>query len=190
MCNAAAIGAIAGMGMQAYGTFKQMDAEKAAARQAEHNSAAARLAAEWAKEDASYEASRLQMRADQIVSHIRTTGAGQNVDLSKGTAARLPSDVRVVSEVDKNMVLLRGAQKAAGYILQGDTFSAQAAVSMDMANATMVSGMANLLYQGTSWWASQDASQGAPATQSAGTDYNNGHPDWGSVPESDYGAGD
>lgn len=124
--------AIAGAALQIAGNI---DANEAAARIREEkaalaakNRAASRLAAVQAKADASYEAMRLQMRADTIVARQRVVGGAGNVDMSGGTPLRLQSDTRLLSEMDKHVAILRGIQKAAGYILQGDTFSAQAAI--------------------------------------------------------------
>lgn len=149
MCNPAVVPIVLGgasLGLQLWAMSKQEEAAQMAAAQARQNRANALWAAQLVKADANYEAMRLEMRADQMVSHITAASGAGNVDLSGGNPVRLKSDVRVLSEIDKDMVILRGEQKARGYILQGDTFNAQAAIESlkgDMAEIAGIAGMLN-----------------------------------------------
>jgi hypothetical protein len=156
MCDAFTAMAVLGGAsilLQAYGMNKQREASAIAERQAEQNRAASLWAAEVAKADAQYEAMRLEMRADQLAGHVNSAEAAGNVDLSGGHGVRLKSDVRVLSSIDKDMVLLRGAQKARGYILQGDTFSAQASVESLKSDVYMISGLSGMLNTGSYMYA-------------------------------------
>lgn len=163
MCEVVSIGiGLVSLGMQIYGMTQAEKAGRQTAAQARKNAAAARVAARQSLDEAGFEASRLQMRADQLAANVRVSAASGNTDLSGGNPARLQSDVQVLSKMDQEIVTMRGLQKAAGFITQGDTFSAQAAISQTNAQADMLAGISSAAFnaaklgqQGYEWWKQQ-----------------------------------
>jgi hypothetical protein len=156
--------AVGSLGLQIYGLKKQQEAADAAEAQGYQNAEASKVAAVQVQDEAGYEASRLQMRADQLVGHIRVVGAAGNADLSRGNPVRLQTDATFLSKIDQKVIEMRGVQKAAGFITQGKSFSAQAAVTAAQGTADSLAAMGGILgtaaklgQQGYEWWKSNQA---------------------------------
>jgi hypothetical protein len=181
MCDIAVVPIFMGMvgiAMQGAGMSKQASADRARVRQAQENSKNARMAAVQVQEEAGYEGMRLQMRADQLVGNIRTIGAAGNNVLSTGSAARLPTDAYIMSAFDQEVIKMRGVQKAAGFILQGDTFSAQAAAQADQSYANQLLGWSSVVSSasklGQDWWKWNEDRQPPPGSSVQWADLNAG----------------
>ena len=188
MCDPTSIAigsAIMGGGSAIMQGRAQASAAKMQQRIAKHNRDASYVAAREVLQQTSYEISRIKTRADHMVASLRTGAAEGNLRLDKGQPAKLASDMVIMSEIDAKMIEMRGAQKAAGFITQGDTFNAQAAVDGLEVRASYQEAFGSAVHQfgrGLDAWMGRSR----PTVPASTNNYNWSMPDYSAPLPSNY----
>lgn len=146
--------AAAGLGLQAYGSYKSGQAQKsaagAAARAAESEAELSDFNATISDQQAADALARGNQQADEFRVQVRgaigtqrVAAAASNVDVAYGSAADTQADAAYIGKLDELTLRTNAARQAWGYTVQGMNYRQQAKIAREKGAADLEAGNAS-----------------------------------------------